>query len=218
MQQEIQELATGRVELRVACAYGTMHILYPFIQQFYRKHPEIWITWMEYTDLETDQLLQNGEVDLAFCVEGEGQEAFKMLPLLRQKIMVLVYEGHPFWNRDSIEMRDLKGERIVMEGSRFHIFSLFQEKCLEAGFYPNIVAQTTEVSLCHNLCRMKEGLGITIDFRAVGNDTTGMKAVPLRTPGLDWKVSLAVRKDKKTRPAAEKFYDFMKIVSPPQNR
>lgn len=209
MQLDIHELATGREELRIACAYGTMHILYQYIQMFYRKYPDIWIKWIEYTDLQTDRILQKEEVDLAFCVSGEGQEKFELFPLFQRQIMLLVYPGHPFWNRQSIEVKDLKGEKIVMEGSQFHIFSSFREKCLEAGFYPDIVAQTTEMNLCHKLCRMKEGLGIAIDFIAKLNDAEDIRAIPIETEGFEWQVCLAAKRGRKKRPGAEKFLQFI---------
>lgn len=91
------------------------------------------------------------------------------MPLFERKMMLLVYQGHRLREKESVAISDLRDEKMLIKGQGFHIFSMFQKKCLEAGFYPNIIAETAEINLCQNLCMMREGLSITVDFIAEGS-------------------------------------------------
>ena len=61
--------------------------------------------------------------------------------------MVLVYEGHPLYEREKIDIADLKNEKIIMEGSDFWINEAFRQKCIEYGFCPKIVIETGDLPL-----------------------------------------------------------------------
>lgn len=47
-------------------------MIYPYIQLFKKENPSVRVKWKEYTDKETDYALRTGDVELAFCVEGNG--------------------------------------------------------------------------------------------------------------------------------------------------
>lgn len=209
MKKEIQNAAAGKEELCIACAYGTLHILYPYIQRFKKENPSVCVKWKEYTDRETDYALRSGDVELAFCVEGDGQEDFICTHLFEKTIMLLVYQGHSLWEKEKVTISDLKGEKIIIEGEGFHIFSAFQRKCLEAGFYPEILAETAEINLCQNLCMMGEGLSISVDFVVEKSRMQGVKAIPFTDPGFTWKVSMARKEKRELTSTARKFVKFM---------
>ena len=209
LKRELYSVSTGKEEIRLACAYGSLHILYPYIRSFMKDFPEYQIKWTEYTDVETERQLQEDSADLAFCVKKDESVEFETYPLFSKNVMVLVYEDHPLWNKKEISFQDLQNEKIILEGPEFHIFSSFQKKCLDAGFYPEIAAQTTEINLCHKLCRMKEGLGITIDFIAQMHQIPQVKAIPFKDPAFTWEVYMAVKKRESLPKGAEAFWKYL---------
>lgn len=210
MKREIKNTAGGMEELCIACAYGTLHILYPYLQSYRKQNPSVRIRWKEYPDRDTDYALKSRAVELAFRVEGEGQEAFERILLAKRQILLLVYEGHRLWERKSVKIADLQNEKIIVEGDGFHIFSLLQKKCLEEGFYPDIAAETAEINLCQNLCRMREGVSITVDFIADISKFHGVKAIPFSEPDFTWNIDMAWRKKDKLTDTAAKFIQFIR--------
>ena len=209
MKREIKNTAGGMEELCIACAYGTLHILYPYLQSFRKQNPSVRIRWKEYPDRDADCALKNRVVEVAFCVEGSGQESFEHVPLAKRRILLLVHEGHRLWDRKSAAIADLKNEKIIVEGDGFHIFSLLQKKCLEEGFYPDIAAETAEINLCQNLCRMGEGVSITVDFIADISRLPGVRAIPFSEPDFTWNIIMAWRKKDDLTDTAKKFVQFI---------
>ena len=63
-----------------------------------------------------------------------------------------------------MSIRDLKGERLYIESSEFHIHQLILEKCRQAGFEPEIAFETSGFSLCHRMVQKNKGISVTVDF------------------------------------------------------
>lgn len=208
IRRELKSISQGKERLRIACSYGVLHILYPHIQAFIRAHPEVEVCVTERTDQETDECLADGSAQIGFCVAGKGQEAFAACPVFQGQVVLLVYEGHPFWDRKSVLLSELKGEKIIIVGEKFHLYSMFRDKCLEQGFLPDIAVGAAEISLCHSLCRMKEGLAVTVDF-LLERGTEGVRAVPFSEEGLSWNVVMAVQKDHKMTEGMKLFRSFI---------
>lgn len=209
LQQELHSISGGKKILRLACSYGTLHILYPSVCKFREHYPDIEVKWVEYPDVECDRELLNMDVDAAFCVDGPGQDNLLKFPMFSSAITLLVYQGHPFWNRTEVFLDDLRNECIMMEGSGFHIFSFLQKKCLEKGFYPDIIAQTAEINLLNKLCRMKEGIAIAVDFISDIYGTEDLKGIPFADPDFTWDVCLAVNPQDRNNPILDSFIRFM---------
>lgn len=210
VRQGVLAASSGRVILSLAASYGVMHTMYPWIYAFEKRHPDISVHWRELTDVEVDRALSDGAADVGIVIEdGEEHEKRFMKHLFSRQIMLLVYEGHPFMEKDNVSISDLRGQPIVMEGEQFHIFSLFRKRCLEQGFYPDIVAETTEINLCHKLCRDKVGLGITVDFVADMLQSDGLNVIPILDQGFEWRASMATSESRRNEPAIALFMKEM---------
>lgn len=214
VRREIRDISSGKQEITVACSFGAMHVLYGKIRQFYIKYPDINVHWVEYTDVEADRKLADQEVDLAFLIEGGDMDArplrdLELRHLFSGRIMVLVYEGHPYYDRDQIRMEDLACENLIFEGSQFHIHQKIIDACLAHGFYPEIKAETVEINLCYTLCQMREGLGIVVDVVSDLYRQEDVHAIPLVEEGLTWDVALARKRSVHMRKSVQAFWDFL---------
>ena len=209
MRQHIHEATVGRSEIKVACAFGSMHLLYERFQEFYRLHPEIWIHWVEYTDHVTERVIVNDEADLGLVIRGDNIASLEMHTLCSREPVVLVYEGHPFYERESLKLADLKNEKIIMVGKQFHIYHNFKKACAQEGFYPDIAAETTEIGLCNTLVHMHEGIALIVDFVGDMNARPDVRAIPLETELLRWEVAIARSRGEKLSAQAQKFWDFL---------
>ncbi len=208
---DLRDIADGKVSISIACSFGTMHMLYSRIQKFYRKYPNIVIHWREYPDLEADQLLERGETNLLFYVTGDGQEDFDRLPIFSNPFGVLVYDGHPLWERSEIALEELKDEWLLLEGRQFHIYRNFINRCERAGFYPEIIAETTEISLCHKLCSMGEGLAVIPQFIAEEYEQEQVRWIPFADgeSNLRFSGGLARIRNRDLNDAEQKFWNFI---------
>ncbi len=209
LESDLKNLETVREELRMACCFGSMTLYYRQIRNFYDANPKIWLHWTEYTDVETERVLKNGEADIALIVTSKNQNALKTYPLSSHKLSVLIYKGHPYFDRESLTLTDLMNEQIIMNGPQLHIYNAFKEACMQEGFVPNIIAETTDLTLCGNLVRMKEGIGIIVEVVANMYNRDDLHVIPLDAENLRWELAVAHMAGKKLNGASKKLLDFL---------
>ena len=63
LKRDLEKMQLKRPVLRIACAYGTLHTVYPLLTQFRALHPEIDISWQEYVDRDCETCLDEQEAD-----------------------------------------------------------------------------------------------------------------------------------------------------------
>lgn len=209
---QVRSLYGEEEALRLVCSYGALSALpYSRILEFKRKYPEIHLQWREYPDLQAEQQLVEGDYEIGLLVKGEEPfgDRYESIDLFSRCIRILVYEGHPLYERERLTYQDLKDEPLIMEGNDFRIYEVFRKKCMDAGVYPEIVAETGDIGFCHELCAMKQGLSVTIDFVTEYIRTGGVKALPLEEPEILWTVQLVRHRANRLSPAAEKFFRYL---------
>lgn len=212
--QNIQRVGGQGKELSFVCSYGVMNALpYSLFLEFQRKNPEFTAKWQEFPDRQAERLLQNGQYEFGlFILDGHkfGKD-YLGTPLFTRKIVLLVYQGHPLYDQETVDLEDLKNEPIIMEGQDFWIYDFFRNKCISRGFCPNIIAETGDISFCHKLCSMGQGLGISIDFVADFIQTPNVRKIYFSDQSLLWPVGLVRHKDTVLSPAGERFCQFLQL-------
>ena len=213
MEASLRALGGRTKEVSFVCSYGAMNALpYERFLEFQKLHPDYQIKWREYPDKYAARMLKEEDYELGLLVmdeEGFGED-YEASLLFYKQMMVLVYEGHPLYGKETIDYSDLKDEKIVMEGNDFWIYDAFRRRCIARGFCPKIITETGDISFSHKLCSMKQGLGITVDFIADFINTPGVRAIPLDDPSFLWKVFLVYHKKKILSPAARELCRFLK--------
>ncbi len=207
--RKLRDMAQGMEVVRIACAYGTMYTLFPVIKRFEQEHPNVHIEWSEVTDREAEQALVREEAELAVGIQGMEAGYVEFSPLYSRQVCLLVYEGHPLYERNSLAVTELEKEPVIIEGSDFQIHELFINTCRQAGFTPNIIAETADITFCQKLAAMKEGLAVTVDFVADTAKPAGVRAIPLLDPPMQWNVGLLKLKGVRYGKAAGAFAEAL---------
>ncbi len=208
MQSHVRSAATGREEVKIACAFGSMFLMYDKVQDFIKKHPEIWIHWMEFTDLDAERAVWDGDAEIGLIVKGNNEPGLKTRPVVSYDPCVFVYEGHPLYDRQELTIADLAGERIVLEGQKFQLYWLFKKACESAGFFPNIIAETTQLYMCTELVRRHTGIAFSVTFATHFLNMEHVRAIPVRQESLKWEL-MAAKKESKLQPSAELLWKYI---------
>lgn len=211
-QLNIQTLGSQRKSLEFVCSYGVMNALpYERYEKFQKEHPEYEIRWREFPDHHAFKLLKEDKYAFGMIVASTDQkeDSFEKTFLFQKKPVLLVYEGHRLYENKSIAYADLNGESLIMEGNDFWINEEFRKKCLEHNVYPNINIETGDISFCHKLCGMKQGLGISVDFVAEFLQKPGLRMIPFEDEKFCWPVYLMKNKNRNLSEAGKEFYYFL---------
>lgn len=166
---------------------GCMITLSPIImaelgQRFMRAYPS---TELELSEGSHDQLidqLRRVEIDAAITYDLQMPEEIEFLPLASLKPHVLISEDHPFAGRQSVTLKRLTKESMILldlRYSRQYFLSLFQSQ----GLKPNVAKTASSYEMVRTL--VANGFGYTIANIRPRNLTAldGRKLVSIKLEG-----------------------------------
>ena len=188
----VQVVASGKVALELPCSYGVLHTAFPFLAEFESLHPHIAFKWEELTDREVERRVLEGRAAMGLSVRNPNASRFEFTPLFTRRKVLLVPFGDPLAEkeRSGLDFADLKGRAIALEGPEFNANSYLIDACVREGFYPSVVAETAEITLCLRLAREGVALAVVPDFIAEMDQSHKLVTVPFLDPGFMWQAGL----------------------------
>lgn len=206
--ESIRESADGSVDLLIA--YDIIRYLTPeCIMDFQRIYPNVSFSFQEYPDRTVEKLLLEKKGNVALGIGPFAGDCFNVVSLKKCNLGLLVYDEHPLAKRTQVTIEDLIDEKLYLENSGFKINELLQSRCWNKGFEPNIIFETNGFDLCYKMCRMKQGITVTVDFIYADMKTDGLTMIPFVEKDLVWEIALLTLKDKVCEPAVDKFCRFV---------
>ncbi len=111
---------------------------------FFTRYPNVSVTFRELTNEECVLKLLSGALDLA-CTESRVFDArIQSVPMAPVCLFLAVRKDHRFARRTSVRLEECSGEKLIFP-TYYPLHALFTDlthACNEAGFSPNVVAQT----------------------------------------------------------------------------
>ncbi|GLF91641.1 LysR family transcriptional regulator [Bacillus safensis] len=160
IQQEIaltKNIETGLIRIGTF-ASASACLLPKLLVSYQKKHPKIEFKFYEGTYEEILEWLDSGIIDVGFVVKGHEDEAFDLLPLIKDEMVVAHHPNHRFEQQPIVDITDLADEPFIMPTGMYqsHVENIFSE----AQMKPSVLF---EVHDCTTIARMVgEGLGVTI--------------------------------------------------------
>lgn len=183
----------GKVSL--ASAYGILSSLSPdCIFEFRKLRPNIELNYSEYPDNYVDSLVLKGEVDLGLSVEPIDEQQFDKVSLCRHKLYLLVNKKNPLSQKSIVTFADLVNEQFILESKEFKLQYSVVKKCKEAGFAPNIIFETSGLSLCHKLVKQNKGISVSVDYAVQDIKYENVVAIPFKDSHFFWDVCIITKK------------------------
>ncbi|WP_144495384.1 MULTISPECIES: LysR family transcriptional regulator [Bacillus] len=160
IQQEIaltKNIETGLIRIGTF-ASASACLLPKLLVSYQKKHPKIEFKFYEGTYEEILEWLDSGIIDVGFVVKGHADEAFDLLPLMKDEMVVAYHPNHRYEQQPIVDITDLADEPFIMPTGMYqsHVEDIFSE----AQIKPAVLF---EVHDCTTIARMVgEGLGVTI--------------------------------------------------------
>ena len=158
------DIGSAHGRIKISSALGILSNLYPdYLFDFNKVYPNVEVMIKESPDRFVDEDVQNESVSLGLTKEPVDHRIFDVYPIGKNRHCAIVYRGHPLYDRDCISIKELKGEKIIIENRDFKVYHKFVSLCEDAGFTPNIYFETTEISMAHKLAHMKKGIAVSLE-------------------------------------------------------
>lgn len=197
-------------EIKIGC----MPVLAPYhfarlVADFRKEYPDIKLVIDERIASEIQE--NSDRYDFLILRENmmEDQKKFRFSPLYDDKLCAVLYEKHPLYGRDRLQLKELKDDVFIFPERGSGSYEVFYKSCEKAGFEPKIAFEFPQANTIMSF--VSEGVGITITFSTVYREAkcAGVKMIPLEDE-LHSVISLFYRKNKPLGYAKKQFLNYVR--------
>ena len=197
-------------EIKIGC----MPVLAPYhfarlVADFRKEYPDIKLVIDE--RIASDIQENSDRYDFLILRENmmEDQKKFRFSPLYDDKLCAVLYEKHPLYGRDRLQLKDLKDDVFIFPERGSGSYEVFYKSCEKAGFEPKIAFEFPQANTIMSF--VSEGVGVTITFSTVYREAkcAGVKMIPLEDE-LHSVISLFYRKNKPLDYAKKQFLNYVR--------
>ena len=197
-------------EIKIGC----MQVLAPYhfarlVSDFRKEYPDIKLVIDERIASEIQE--NSDRYDFLILRENmmEDQKKFRFSPLYDDKLCAVLYEKHPLYGRDRLQLKELKDDVFIFPERGSGSYEVFYKSCEKAGFEPKIAFEFPQANTIMSF--VSEGVGVTITFSTVYREAkcAGVKMIPLEDE-LHSVISLFYRKNKPLDYAKKQFLNYVR--------
>ena len=197
-------------EIKIGC----MPVLAPYhfarlVADFRKEYPDIKLVIDE--RIASDIQENSDRYDFLILRENmmEDQKKFRFSPLYDDKLCAVLYEKHPLYGRDRLQLKELKDDVFIFPERGSGSYEVFYKSCEKAGFEPKIAFEFPQANTIMSF--VSEGVGVTITFSTVYREAkcAGVKMLPLEDE-LHSVISLFYRKNKPLDYAKKQFLNYVR--------
>lgn len=197
-------------EIKIGC----MPVLAPYhfarlVADFRKEYPDIKLVIDERIASEIQE--NSDRYDFLILRENmmEDQKKFRFSQLYDDKLCAVLYEKHPLYGRDRLQLKELKDDVFIFPERGSGSYEVFYKSCEKAGFEPKIAFEFPQANTIMSF--VSEGVGITITFLTVYREAkcAGVKMIPLEDE-LHSVISLFYRKNKPLDYAKKQFLNYVR--------
>lgn len=167
LEQTMAELSEGEFgHLRVGSIEPTASLRLPgILTRYCEERPKVRLS-VEVGAAETiTRKVRAGELDIGVCSPPRTSEGLRFEPLFVEEMALLVPEGHPFVEADTVRVRDLAGSRLLLSERSCAYREEVERALLERGAHPDPEVEIGSIEI-GSMAALKEavrqGLGVAL--------------------------------------------------------
>ena len=138
LRAEIQSAQPVRIGISVSLVPDYLPGLETQLDKFRQQYPHV---EMRFRMMDNDAVaddVEQGELDAGLVIDlGCAAPVLARTTLRADPACLLVPRGHAFWDKESIPLAELRGQRVLLPSLRQDLFSPLWSACAQAGFAPN---------------------------------------------------------------------------------
>ncbi len=135
---EIQSAEPVRIGISVSLVPDYLPGLETQLDKFRQQYPHIEMRFRLMDNDAVADSVEQGELDAGLVMDlGCAAKVLARTTLRADPACLLVPRGHPFWEKESIPLADLRGQHILLPSLRQDLFAPLWDTCARAGFAPD---------------------------------------------------------------------------------
>ena len=152
--------------------------------------------------------LQAGSCNIAFCSNLKlDEKLYNIKKHSTHRFNVVVSQNHALAKKDSLSLKDLKGEKLILLDPESMLWGLCVHACEVEGFFPTVVLTICRPDIALEYIRDSDCAYMALDIEMKGNTSDIYKIIELKdSPEFDF--VFAWRKADILPPAAKEYIEY----------
>lgn len=196
--------------LTIACSPNFSVVLMPkIVASFGRLYPDIRIRLHVRRQLETTDMVAGERVDLGVALMSAMNPRVERTSLRKGNIVVLAPKGHRFEGLRTVQVADLRGERLIAFGAEQGFHKLVNGILAENRVDVNVVCEVNVMSMACKL--VEEGAGVAL-VDSVSHFHLAYPQLVFRelVPNVELDLELLVSRNRRRTIVADQFITHMR--------
>ena len=214
--EEVQNTAgtaAGNLSVGLPPLMGTLYFA-ELIPEFAKKYPNIHIQVIEQGSQVIDQMLLEGELDIALMLNTDKIPDFETRRFVRKPVVALVSRDHPLAGRASVSFAELKEERFAIFNQDFALYWQIIDACRRAGYSPKIALLSSQWDFLMEVAAQNRAITILPKPIYDRQPDQRVRCVALEDGPQTWDVMLAWNKRRYMSNACKLFLEHVQSRKP----
>lgn len=206
--EDLENLHKGHIKIGMPPLIGIL--FFPgIIREFQELYPDITISLDEIGANIVKEKVYSNELDAGFVMLPAHEEDYELIPFTTEQVQLIVHIDNPLSERLSVNMLDLKNEKMLLFSDDFTIHNRIIEECHKAGFEPTIPFRSSQWDFIGQMVEHNLGIALFPQSFAAKVNPELVRIIPI-TPSIPWEISFIVKKGKYVSHAMKTFIEFIK--------
>lgn len=180
------------------------------IASFHQEYPEVTFQLEEDGSKAVEEKVMNDLLDFGVIVCTVNNDHLEKYTFVNEKLKLVVPTSHRFTGKDEVSLLEIKDESFILFNRDFELRSLVIKACREAGFYPKIISETSQLDFIQEMVAYNIGITLLPESTCsqLKND---FQTISVSNPTIEWNLAMIWKKDAYLSQVAKEFIRFAKV-------
>lgn len=203
--QELKDLNSGVVRFGVSAMMGSYYFT-DVLLAFKQQYPNITVQLYEQGTAALEEMLLNGEVDIALIRSEQESSQLRYIDLIEEPMMVGLRRKHPLAQFQSMSLKTFCQQPLVLFRDGYFLREAISQYSQEHNVTLDIKMETNLIELQKSL--VKNNVGITSCLSGIMSGSSELTTIPF-SPQIILKLGLAWKKNHYLSNASKVFMEFI---------
>ncbi|HWR38952.1 MAG TPA: LysR family transcriptional regulator [Patescibacteria group bacterium] len=179
---------------------------------FHQKYPQIKIKLIEVGSKKVEIGVEDGSLDVGVAVLPVKDNAFETFEFIKNPLMLIVSRQHALAARETVNLAELRDEPFVFYHRDFGLYRLIYDACLNAGFEPEVICETSQWNFMARVVAAQLGVALLPKrvCQELQKQNMNIKVIAMEPPEIYWHLALIWKKSTYVSNAAKIWINFSK--------
>lgn len=150
---------TGTVKIGIPPIIGTC-VIPKLLAGFKQNYPDVHVQVNQKAANTVQRMVDEKKLDIGFTIMPVISDAFQIIPLVRDKNMLIVHKDHALAKYKIVNYEMLKNENFVLLDDEYTLYGNILAGCRESGFEPRILLKASQWDFIVQLVKINMGISI----------------------------------------------------------